>query len=38
MAFLEGRINDVISQLQLKEREIEKYKLANNITDVQYDV
>ncbi len=38
MTFLEGRINDVISQLQLKEREIEKYKLANNITDVQYDV
>lgn len=38
MAFLDSRINDVLYQLEVKERDIEAYKLKNKMTDVEYDV
>lgn len=36
--FLNSRINEVMSQLEEKEREIEIYKLKNKMTDVEYDI
>ncbi len=38
LTFLDGRLNDIISQLLEKEQEIEKYKLKNKMTDIEYDV
>lgn len=36
--FLDGRISNIVSQLFEKEQEIEKYKLKNKMTDIEYDV
>lgn len=36
--FLNTRINEVMSQLEEKEREIEAYKLKNKMTNIEYDV
>ena len=38
MLFLDKRINDVVTQLQIKEQKIERYKLENKMMDIQYDV
>ena len=38
LAFLEGRIESVVTDLNDVERKIEIYKTANKITDVQYDI
>lgn len=37
-AFLENRINNLLDELDKIERKIEKYKTANKITDVLYDI
>lgn len=37
-AFLENRINNLLGELDEVERKIEKYKTANKITDVLYDI
>lgn len=38
MLFLDGRINGVMQELNNIEREIEAYKIKNQMTDIQYDV
>lgn len=38
MVFLDKRINDIVAQLQIKEQEIEQYKLNNQMMDIQYDI
>ena len=36
--FLDGRINNIVFQLLMKEQEIEQYKLKNKMTDIEYDI
>lgn len=38
MSFLEGRVAGVMQDLNTVERAIETYKLANKMTDIEYDV
>lgn len=38
LKFLESRIDNIVSQLQAQEQQIEQYKLKNKMTDIEYDV
>lgn len=38
ISFLDGRISDVLNQLSEIEQAIEKYKIKNKMTDLEYDV
>lgn len=38
MNFLEGRIRNILTELNATERKIENYKIKNKMTDMEYDV
>lgn len=38
LSFIEGRLDNVMSELHQTEVDIEKYKLKNGMTDIEYDV